>query len=111
MNFHIFNGLPVPDCPESNLICDRVVQVAGRLTAVDDRFADWATLVGVPVESVRTPAEKESLIAELDALVSLLYGLSEDQVEHVFATFHRGWDYAPRLDSVLKHYRVWKGMA
>ena len=43
--------------------------------------------------------------------MSLLYGLTEDQVEHVFATFHRGWDYEPRLEAVLKHYRAWKGKA
>ncbi len=60
---------------------------------------------------MKTPTEKDDLIAELDALVSLLYGLTEDQVEHVFATFHRGWNYEPRLDAVLKHYREWKGKA
>ena len=43
--------------------------------------------------------------------MSLLYGLTEDQVEHVFATFHRGWNYEPRLDAVLTHYRAWKGKA
>jgi hypothetical protein len=42
--------------------------------------------------------------AELDALVSHLYGLTRDQVVHIFATFHRGWDYKPRLDAVLEHF-------
>ena len=88
-----------------------MVEIAGRLAAVDDRYADWAAEVGVPVGSVKTAAEKDDLIAELDALVSLLYGLTEDQVEHVFATFHRGWNYEPRLEAVLKHYRAWKGKA
>ena len=27
-----------------------------------------------------------------------------DQVEHIFATFHRGWDYQSRLEAVLKHF-------
>lgn len=57
------------------------------------------------------PIEKDDLIAELDALVSLLYGLTEDQVEHVFDTFHRGWNYRPRLEAVLEHYARWKGQA
>ena len=86
-----------------------MVEIAGRLAAVDDRYADWAAEVGVPVGSVKTPAEKDDLIAELDALVSLLYGLTEDQVEHVFATFHRGWNYEARLDAVLTHYRAVEG--
>ncbi len=48
---------------------------------------------------------------EFDALVSLLYGLTEEQVQHVFATFHRGWDYQERLGAVLEHYSNWKGAA
>ena len=35
---------------------------------------------------------------------SLLYGLTVAQVEHVFATFHRGWNYAARLERVLAYY-------
>jgi len=42
--------------------------------------------------------------AELDALAAHLYELSRAQVEHIFATFHRGWDYQPRLDAVLAHF-------
>ena len=58
----------------------------------------------VPVGSVKTPDQQADMEAELDALVSHLYGLSRDQVEHIFATFHRGWDYQPRLDAVLAHF-------
>ena len=47
------------------------------------------------------------LRAELDAVVALLYGLSRAQAEHVFATFHRGWDYGDRLQQVLAHYDRW----
>lgn len=111
LNFHIFNWLPVPLYVPESVIVRRVVTVSGRLAAVDERYADWAAVVGVPVGSVTSHEEKENLTAELDALVSLLYGLSEDQVEHIFATFHRGWDYQFRLDAVMKHYAAWKGKA
>ena len=76
----------------------RVVEIAGRLAAVDPRYADWAAEVGVPVGSVTDQATKDDLIAELDAVVALLYGLDKADVEHIFATFHRGWDYRTRLD-------------
>lgn len=109
MNFHILNGLPVPVYDSESILANRVVEVAGRLAAVDARYADWASDVGVPVGSVESREAKDDLIAELDALVSLRYGLSEDQVNHVFATFHRGWDYETRLTAVLDHYRNWKG--
>lgn len=87
---------------------DRASDISGRLAAVDERYQEWADEVGVPVGSVKTPAEKQDLIDELDALVSLLYGLTADQVEHIYATFHRGWDYAPRLAAVLEHFHAWE---
>ena len=68
---------------------------------------DWAAEVGVPVGSVTDEATKDDLIAELDALVAHLYGLGRSDVEHIFATFHRGWDYAARLAAVLAHYDRW----
>jgi hypothetical protein len=111
LNFWILNPLPVPRFDASAPLACRVVETAGRLAARDPRYSVWASQVGVPIGSVTSPAQKDDLIAELDAIVSLLYGLTEDQVEHVFATFHRGWAYESRLDAVLKHYRVWKGKA
>lgn len=111
LTFELLNALPVPHFDPASPAVQRVAKIAGRLAAGDDRYADWAAKVDVPVGSVTTPAEKTDLMAELDALVSLQYGLTEDQVEHVFATFHRGWNYEPRLKVVLKHYRQWKGNA
>lgn len=111
LTFELLNALPVPVYDPDAAAAKRVVEIAGRLAAVDDRYAEWAAEVAVPVGSVKNQAEKGDLVAELDALVGLLYGLTEDQVEHVFATFHRGWDFEARLDAVLKHRRVWKGKA
>jgi len=48
------------------------------------------------------------MVAELDAVVAHLYGLTERQLIHIFETFHEGWDYGERLESVLKHYRAWQ---
>jgi hypothetical protein len=125
MSFELLNTFPVPWLdsvtgrrltnstesddlpPDLRPVRARVVEVAGCLAAVDDRYEIWATAVGVPVGSVKSAAEKDDLIAELDALVSLLYGLARGQVEQVFATFHRGWDYKPRLAAVLTHYDAW----
>lgn len=111
VSFELLNALPVPRPELPSPIGSRVVEMAGRLAAIDERYADWAAEVGVPIGSVKGSVEKDELIAELDALVCLLYGLSEDQVEHVFSTFHRGWDYEARLDAVLTHYRTWKDKA
>jgi hypothetical protein len=52
--------------------------------------------------------EKQEMIAELDAIVAHLYGLTAPQLFHIFETFHEGWDYEPRLAAVLPHYRAWE---
>jgi hypothetical protein len=83
-----------------------VVQLAGRLAAVDDRFAIWAKAVGVDGGPLDTNA-KQDHIQELDALVAHLYGLTEKQLVHVFETFHEGWDFQDRLAATLKHFKAW----
>ena len=104
LNFQIFNGLPVPNFDFSDERCRRLIENSGRLAAVDDRYVDWAKAVGVKVGSVKTNTEKDLLIAENDALVAHMYGLTRAQLEHIFKTFHRGWDYALRLEKVLSYY-------
>ncbi|MCS6954547.1 MAG: hypothetical protein NZM33_17030, partial [Bryobacteraceae bacterium] len=96
--------------PRSDARWQRVVALAGRLACPDERFAAWAKAVGVacgPLEE----AEKRDAIAEVDAVVAHLYGLTEAQLVHVFETFHEGWDYERRLQAVLKHYRLWSHRA
>lgn len=111
LTFGLLSALPVPLYDPNSPLTHRVVEIAGRLAAVDGRYADWAGEVGVPIGSVKTQADKDDLLSELDALVSLLYGLTEDQVAHIFDTFHRGWKYQPRLEAVLEHYAEWKEQA
>lgn len=111
LNLHIFNSLPIPEYRPGEALADRLVTIAGRLAARDERYLDWAMEVGVEVGTANEDSVRSDLLAELDAVVALLYGLTEEQVEQVFATFHRGWDYRPRLDSVLAHYTAWKGNA
>jgi hypothetical protein len=104
MNFQILNGLPIPAQNLEDGRCKRLIENAGRLAAVDERYAAWAKAVGIKVGSVKAEDEKDSLISENDALVAHMYGLSRAQLEHIFKTFHRGWDYGPRLEKVLSFY-------
>ena len=105
LSFALLNSMPVPSPERSHPGRLKTVEIAGRLAAVDDRYADWAAEVGVPVGSVKSEAEKDDLIAELDACVARMYGLTEEELTHVFETFHHGWDYRPRLERVLGHFR------
>jgi hypothetical protein len=105
LNFHVLYPFPVPRPHRDDPLRQRVEELSGRLAAVDDRYADWAAAVGAPVGSITDSVEKADMIAELDAGVSLLYGLEEPDVRLIFETFHVGWDYGARLDAVLAHYR------
>lgn len=109
LTFEVLNSLTVPVYTPDSTQVRRIVEISGRLAAVDERYANWAAEVGVPVGSVTTDAEKDELIAELDALVALRYGLTAEQVKHIFETFHRGWDPSERLSRVLEHFARWDG--
>ena len=105
LTFHIFNSLPIPRPPEDDPLRNRVIHIAGRLAAVDDRYGEWAEQVGVEVASVKTEQEKADLIAELDAAVALLYGLDESDIQVIYDTFHKTIDHLPDINAVLGHHR------
>lgn len=98
------NSAPIPGFQDTEAH-HRVVELAGLLAATDARFTTWAAAAGVPVASV--DLDHEACLAELDALVSLLYGLSGEDVSLIFATFHRGWDGKDRRDRVLGYMSRW----
>ena len=106
LTFSIFNSFPVPRPGRDSTLRQRVVELAGRLAAVDDRYADWADAVGVDYGPL-TESEKEAKIHELDAVVAHLYGLTREHVEVIFETFHDNWDHEPRLAAVLEWYDEW----
>ena len=95
---------PVPVRDRDSTLQRRVEQIAGRLAAVDRRYRRWAEIVAVPVASV-TDDERPNLLAELDAAVALLYGLTQSDVRLIYDTFHEGADYAKHRDAVITHMR------
>jgi hypothetical protein len=106
VSFFVLNPFPVPRPPRTDPLWQRVVAVAGRLAAPDQRFAKWAAAVGVE-HGLLPEDEKQDMIAEIDAVVAQLYGLSETQLIHIFETFHEGWDCDLRLKAVRRHFRAW----
>ena len=108
MTFTVFGNIPIPEVNiDTDPIAWRVVEIAGTLAAVDDRFEDWAAEVGVPVGTATDTNSdyKKALIEELDACVALLYGLDEDDLACLYETFHEGKDYSARHRAVLAHFR------
>lgn len=108
MNLTVLRGLPIPRPNEGDRLAERVIEVAGTLAAVDARYSAWAAEVQVPVGGIHDPAARLNLLAELDAVVGLLFGLDAKQMVTIFETFHRGWDFKERLGLVLAHHETWK---
>jgi hypothetical protein len=106
VTFGIFNTIPVPRPGRDNRLRQRVVNLSGRLAAVDDRYADWADAVGVEYGPLDEETKQEK-IYELDAVVAHLYGLTREHVEVIFETFHDGWNCEERLERVLDYYESW----
>jgi len=102
MNFHLVRSFPIPDFDQTSH-ANAISKLAGELSAVDSRYADWATAVGVKTGSVTGAAKRAAHLAELDALVAAAYGLSQSDVQHIFDTFHRNADYRDRCAAVLSH--------
>lgn len=109
VNFFVINPFPIPRPSRVDKGWQRVVELSGRLACPDERFAEWASVVGVDCGPL-VPKEKNDMIHELDAIVAHLYGLSESQLIHIFETFHKNWVDQDRLDAVLRHFRAWDGM-
>ena len=105
LNFHILNGFPIPDPGKGHPVRDRVVEIAARLAAVDDRFAEWAAEVGVAIGSANDETVKQDLICELDACVAYLYGLDDGDLAVIYETFSGTVDYSDRHAAVLAHFR------
>lgn len=107
MSFTIFNAIPCPRVSADSCLYRELVAAAGRLACPDKRFAKWAKSVGVEYGLLK-PEEKQELVDQVDAVVALLYDLSEQELETVFETFHEGWDWKPDHARVLAKYRLLK---
>jgi len=107
VTFFVLNPFPIPRPGPNDPLRKRVIQLAGRLACPDDRFTNWAKVVGVDCGPLDTD-EKQDMIHELDAVVAHLYGLKQKHLVHIFETFHEGWDFRTRLDATLDHFRKWR---
>ena len=106
--FEMLNPMPVPRPNLSGALASRVIEISGRLAAVDDRYSEWASQLNISVGTVADEETSNALVAELDAVVAILYGLDESQIKHIFNTFRKSWSYDQHLDSVLNHFHNWK---
>jgi len=108
LNFHIFEGIPIPRLDLDDPLRERIINISGRLASCDKRFEAWSQAVGVEY-GVIDASKKAQLISELNGLIARAYGLDRKQIEIVFSTFHRGWDYREELLMTLNAFDDFEG--
>ena len=99
LNYFIFNNLPVPVCEPSDQRAERVAALAATL-AVNERgtYGDFAKLV------IPNAPDRSAMLAELDGLASLLYGLSDDDLPLVW---NSDTSLRPPLEQVIAYRNEW----
>ena len=94
LNFFILEGLRLPELTHE--LVAALAEPGARLSCYDERFAAFAAANGVEVGPL-APEERDSLRADIDALVAHAYGLTDEELEVVFSDF--------TLDAVAPAYR------
>lgn len=110
LKYYILERLPIPILRNGSPIHQRIIEVTSRAMN-GEPFKEWRRAVGVPIPASGGSDTPSDFLEELDALVAISYGLTRKQVEVIFASFHVGWDYMPRLKKVLEYYDQWKDRA
>ena len=103
VTIEFMNAVPIPRPPADDKHRQAVARIAATLAATDRRFNSWAAEAGVSVQS-HSASEQADLEAQLDAHAAHLYGLTRADLQLIFATFHEGWSYEPRMAATLVHY-------
>jgi len=85
LNFFYIYQTPVPAILYSDK-AKEIAKISARLSAVDERFADFASAVGVNFGPL-TMKEQLELSAKLNAIVAKLYGLSRKELEVILQSF------------------------
>lgn len=84
LNYFILEGLMVPDLSDEDF--HALANAAARLSAVDDRFADFAKAAGVECGPIEED-ERSRLRAEIDARIARAWELDENDLDLMFSDF------------------------
>jgi hypothetical protein len=85
LNFFYIYQTPVPIMVKGEM-ASRIVKTSARLSSVDDRFTEFASLLDVECCPLTTK-DRVELTARLNAIVAKHYGLKREQLEVILQSF------------------------
>ncbi len=84
VNYFLLEGLYLPELGDRDFA--KIAGAAARLSAVDDRFADFASATGVEYGPL-SPTEQTRLRVEIDARVARAWNLTRADLDVIFRDF------------------------
>ena len=84
VNFFLLEGFYVPSLTDDDYA--KIARAAARLSAVDDRFADFARETGVECGPLFDP-DRADLRLEIDARVARAWDLTPDDLQVIYQDF------------------------
>ena len=100
LNFFIFKCLPIPIYEKDDPLAERLIDLAASL-ALEGRQGDYGAWAGLVPNSITVDISER--VAELDAIATLLYGVSDELLEVIFKTPTR-----PKLSEIRRHRNLWQ---
>ena len=100
VDYFMLEALTVPDLAEDGRAFEEIAEAAARLSAVDDRFADFAKATGVECGPLQED-ERRRLRVEIDARVAQAWLLTEDDLAVMFDDFTTGAVPPPYRDALV----------
>jgi hypothetical protein len=104
--FYVYQ-MPMPRLSEGHVAFDRLVTLAAKLVCTRDEFEDLAREARARLErAAHDPAQRTAICAQIDSIVAHLYGITNDELQHILAAF-------PLVatgvkEQVLEAFRSWK---
>jgi len=99
LNYFILNGLPIPTYNPEDERCVRITRIAATLAVRDEGdYGDWCDL------ALKQDNACDELLAELDSIASLLYGLDDADLPLIW---NDNQTLRPPLDNIKKYRASW----
>jgi hypothetical protein len=104
--FYVYQ-LPMPRLSKGNRYFEEIVRRSAMLSCKTDDFVDVAVVAGIePPDRAAEADTRVRLTAEIDAIVAHLYGLTEQELSLILASFPLMPDTTKQ--QALETFRTWK---
>jgi hypothetical protein len=86
VNYFYVEQLPLPRLNDGNTFYEEIVKRVARLTAITEEYEKFAEEMSVKLGPLQE-SERQEMIAEINAIVALLFGLNLEDLKHILSTF------------------------